>query len=195
MYAGRVSVEKNLPMLVEAFKQLCSTRHDVALVVAGDGPYLAQMRAALKGLPAYFMGFADDALLRVLYASSDLFAFPSQTDTLGQVVMEAQASGLPVLVSDEGGPREMMDDGVTGMVLPGANAPAWCAAMNDLIEDEPLRMRMARTARHRMARFSGANAFAAFWQAHVSAIAKTAESHADEPTAEKVAQSAETVGA
>ena len=180
LYAGRVSVEKNLPMLVEAFKALCERRRDVALVVAGDGPYLVQMQKALQGLPAYFLGFQNDQQLRVLYASSDVFAFPSRTDTLGQVVMEAQASGLPVLVSDEGGPREMMDDGLSGFVLPGADAAAWCKAMNDLIADEPLRQRMSRTGPLRMARYSPANAFETFWSAHVGAAAHTAAKEAAE---------------
>ena len=125
LYAGRVSVEKNLPLLAEAFRQLCACRHDAALIIAGDGPYVPQMRKVLAGLPAYFLGQQDDASLRTLYASSDLFAFPSRTDTMGQSVMEAQASGLPVLVSDEGGPREMMDEGLTGLVLSGKDAKAW----------------------------------------------------------------------
>ncbi len=169
LYAGRVSVEKNLPMLVEAFRMLQATRKDVALVIAGDGPYLPKMREAARGLPVHFLGFQDDDSLRRLYAGSDLFAFPSRTDTLGQVVMEAQASGLPVLVSDEGGPREMMDDGLTGLVLPGTDASAWASAMNDLLDDEPRRLRMSRTAPHRVARHSPANAFAAFWDAHRTA--------------------------
>jgi glycosyltransferase involved in cell wall biosynthesis len=169
LYVGRVSAEKNLPLLVESFKLLCATRRDAALVIVGDGPYLCKMRDALAGLPAYFLGFQDDASLRVLYASSDLFAFPSRTDTLGQVVMEAQACGLPVLVSDEGGPREMMDDGLSGLVLPGADAAAWSRAMADLLDDAPLRQRMARTAPLRMARYSRAHAFESFWAAHVAA--------------------------
>ena len=178
LYAGRVSVEKNLPMLVEAFKKLCVERQDVALVIAGDGPYLEPMKKALGGLPAYFLGVQNDSELPTLYASSDLFAFPSRTDTLGQVVMEAQASGLPVLVSDVGGPKEMMDDGVTGQVLSGADASTWHRAISDLIEDAPLRQRMARTAPHRMARFSPANAFAAFWEAHMSAATQAADKEA-----------------
>ena len=134
LYAGRVSVEKNLPLLVDAFKKLAASRRDTALVVAGDGPYLAEMKAALKDCPAYFLGFQSDAELGPLYASSDLFVFPSRTDTLGQVVMEAQASGLPVLVSDEGGPKETIDDGLTGLIVPGRDARRWCAAMEELLQ-------------------------------------------------------------
>ena len=82
------------------------------------------MKAALAGLPAYFLGYRNDGQLAPLYAGSDLFVFPSRTDTLGQVVMEAQACGLPAIVSNEGGPKEIVADGVTGLVLPGNDAGA-----------------------------------------------------------------------
>ena len=169
LYVGRISVEKNLPLLVEAYRRLVSSRKDVALVVAGDGPYLETMRQALAGTPAYFLGYQNDSQLGTLYASSDLFVFPSRTDTLGQVVMEAQASGVPVLVSDEGGPKEMMDDGVTGHVLPGDDAALWCKTIDDLLNDEPRRQRMVRTAPQRIQRFSLETTFESFWAEHVTA--------------------------
>src|SRR4029079_7441236 len=118
LYCGRVSVEKSLPMLATAFRKLCGVRKDVALVVVGDGPYAAKMKAELADLPAYFLDFRDDRQLAPLYAGSDLFVFPSKTDTLGQAVMEAQACGLPAIVSNEGGPKETVADGVTGLVVP-----------------------------------------------------------------------------
>jgi glycosyltransferase involved in cell wall biosynthesis len=172
LYAGRVSLEKNLPFLVEAFRLLCRQRQDVALVVAGDGPYRAEMEKAAAGLPVHFLGFQNDQELSALYASSDLFVFPSATDTLGQVVAEAQAAGLPVLVSDQGGPKELMDDQITGLVLPtgGATATAdWAAAINGLLSDSAQRMRMSRTAPRRAARFSRGQMFEVFWNEHVLA--------------------------
>src|SRR5690606_11436555 len=125
LYCGRVSVEKNLPLLVESFKRLCQIRRDTALVIAGTGPYLEEMRKQLLGHPAYFLGYQNDAQLGPLYCGADLFVFPSRTDTLGQVVMEAQASGLPVLVSDAGGPKEMIEDQATGLVIPGNDPNRW----------------------------------------------------------------------
>lgn len=183
LYVGRVSVDKNLPMLTEAFKKLCGARRDVALIVAGDGPYLPQMRQALAGLPVDFVGVQDDASLRALYASSDLFVFPSRTDTMGQAVMEAQASGLPVLVSNQGGPHEMMDDGLTGMVLPATDSTAWSRAIDELLEDAPRRQRMARTAPTRMARFVPSHAFETFWESHLTAAANAAERESGEVAA------------
>jgi glycosyltransferase involved in cell wall biosynthesis/predicted metal-dependent phosphoesterase TrpH len=169
LYCGRVSVEKNLPMLIKAFGRLCERRRDAALVIAGDGPYLATMRKALAGLPAYFPGYQEDHQLAPLYASADLFVFPSRTDTLGQVVMEAQASGLPVLVSADGGPRESIDDGRSGMVLPGDDPDRWAGAMQELLEDEPRRQKMAHAAAGRAGRWSLQKTFDAFWAAHLSA--------------------------
>jgi glycosyltransferase involved in cell wall biosynthesis/predicted metal-dependent phosphoesterase TrpH len=182
LFCGRVSVEKNLPFLVESFKRLCLLRRDTALVVAGDGPYLGAMRRELRGLPAYFLGFQDDAGLAPLYASADLFVFPSVTDTMGQVVIEAQASGLPVLVSDQGGPREVMSDQVTGLVLPAADPNTWTLAIHELLKDEPRRIRMAHSGPPRMTRFALPAMFDAFWQAHASAVAR-AQSSIEEPSA------------
>lgn len=172
LYCGRVSVEKNLPMLVDAFRRLCDMRRDTALVIAGDGPFGQRMREALKGLPAYFLGYQNDQQLGPLYASADLFAFPSTTDTLGQVVMEAQASGLPVFVTDIGGPREIMDDGVTGRVLPADDPQAWADAIADLLDDESTRQRMSRTAPGRINRFSLTRTFEAFWDEHLAAASR-----------------------
>jgi glycosyltransferase involved in cell wall biosynthesis len=166
-YAGRVSLEKNLPFLVDAFKQICARRRDVALVIAGDGPYMADMKKIVAGLPVYFLGYQDDTTLPTLYASSDLFVFPSETDTLGQVVIEAQAAGLPVLVSDKGGPQEVMDDGITGLVLPANDAADWETEITQLLDDTPRRQRMGRSASQRMARFSTAKAFDVFWDTHL----------------------------
>jgi glycosyltransferase involved in cell wall biosynthesis len=170
LYVGRVSVEKNLPLLADAFRQLCRTRNDTALIVAGDGPYSSDMQRKLVGTPSYFLGHQNDQQLGRLYASADLFAFPSRTDTLGQVVMEAQACGLPVVVSTEGGPKEMMDDGITGISAPARDPRIWSSALNSLLDDPPRRQRMARAAPQRAATFSLQRTFEDFWTEHLLAV-------------------------
>jgi glycosyltransferase involved in cell wall biosynthesis/predicted metal-dependent phosphoesterase TrpH len=167
LYVGRVSAEKNLAVLASAFDRLSRHRHDVALVVVGDGPYAAEMQRQLSGKPAYFLGYRQGETLAALYASADLFVFPSRTDTLGQAVLEAQASGITVIVSDAGGPREVMDDGVTGRIVAGDNPNDWAEAIDDLLDDVVGRLRMGRTAAQRAARFSRADLFDAFWDQHV----------------------------
>ena len=122
LYVGRVSREKGLHHLAEAFRRAAAhrpdPRPDLRLIVVGDGPYLAEMRAETAGLPVVFTGALDGDDLARAYASADIFAFPSATDTFGNVVLEAQASGLPVIVTDSGGPAENVEPGVTGLVVP-----------------------------------------------------------------------------
>jgi glycosyltransferase involved in cell wall biosynthesis len=184
LYCGRVSAEKNLSLLAAAFKQLCARRQDVALVIAGDGPYIADLRKELGLLPAYVLGMQDDDALARLYASSDLLAFPSRTDTLGQVVMEAQASGLPAMVSNEGGPKEIVDDGVSGLVLPATQPAVWAAAMDELLSNDTRLRAMAKAAPLQVAQLSPGRTFEAFWAVHANAV---------EPGAASLNQKAATV--
>jgi glycosyltransferase involved in cell wall biosynthesis len=170
LYAGRLSVEKNLPLLVDVFKRLCATRCDTALVLAGEGPYLETMRARLAHLPAYFPGPQDDAQLGVLYSTSDLLVFPSRTDTLGQVVIEAQASGLPAIVSNEGGPKETVEHDVTGLVIASGDPRTWCDAIERLLDDEPRRLHMGAAAASRASRYALARTFGSFWADHLAIV-------------------------
>jgi glycosyltransferase involved in cell wall biosynthesis len=174
LYVGRVSVEKNLPLLTKAWplaRRTAAARGLAAeLIVVGDGPYRSPMQEALRGDGVHFLGFRHGAELSRLYASSDLFVFPSLTDTLGQVVLESQASGLPVLVSDRGGPKEVVDEGITGFILPGDRAGAWAEAIATLATDPERRQRMGRSAVTRSARYSLKGCFEQFWEVHEAAL-------------------------
>jgi glycosyltransferase involved in cell wall biosynthesis len=167
LYAGRISVEKNLPLLADAFRRFCEMRRDAALILAGDGPYREAMQKALGHLPVHFLGTQSDDQLAVLYASADLFVFPSRTDTLGQVVMEAQASGLPAIVSPDGGPKESIEDNRTGVIIDAADPARWAATISELLNDAPRRHRMSQLAAQRTARQSLSTTFEAFWNAHL----------------------------
>lgn len=103
LYVGRISKEKDLHVLARAFRNLTQTHLDVELILVGDGPYLQELKELLAGTPSIFTGYREGEELATIYASCDLFAFPSATDTFGNVVLEAQASGLPVIVTDSGG--------------------------------------------------------------------------------------------
>ena len=104
LYAGRVSREKDLHLLAEAFRRLWAEQPDITLTIVGDGPYLEDLRQLLRGTPTTFTGYREGEELATLYATSDLFVFPSATDTFGNVVLEAQASGVPIIVTNQGGP-------------------------------------------------------------------------------------------
>jgi glycosyltransferase involved in cell wall biosynthesis len=174
LYVGRVSEEKNLRLLAEAWKWVAGRVPDAALVIVGDGPFREEMSRMLAGTPAYFLGKKGDADLGPLYASADAFLFPSRTDTLGQVVMEALVSGLPALVSDVGGPSELVDDHETGLVLPAEHprdTNAWSEAITRILEDHPLRTRLAGNAREGASRYTLAKSFESFWSVHERAAA------------------------
>ncbi|HEY1629250.1 MAG TPA: glycosyltransferase, partial [Tepidisphaeraceae bacterium] len=96
--------------------------------------------------------------------------FPSRTDTLGQVVMEAQACGLPAIVSNEGGPKETVEHNVTGLVMSTHDPADWRQAIEELLDDEPRRQRMGRMASGRMARFSIDRTFESFWADHLAIV-------------------------
>ncbi len=147
LYVGRVSREKGLEMLVDAFRELVDSGAIIALAVIGDGPYRVEMEAALSGYPASFTGYLAGEQLQSGYASADLFVFPSATDTFGNVVLEAQASGLPVIVSDEGGPRELMINGETGLVFRAGSTSGLVGAIRFLVSDRQQMTQMGINAR------------------------------------------------
>jgi glycosyltransferase involved in cell wall biosynthesis len=162
-------VEKNVDLLADAFERVCQRRRDVALVLAGVGPHMAALKQRLSGLPAHFAGAVADDDLAALYASSDLLVFPSTTDTLGQVILEAQASGLPALVSTLGGPRELVEHETTGLVLPATDPAVWASAIQSLLDDPARLARMSEAAVRRMNRYSLGNTFDQFWERHLRA--------------------------
>ena len=170
LYVGRVSEEKNLDCLVYAFQQLCERRDDTCLVVVGDGPYLDTVKAKLQGFPAVFTGRQTGRELSRIYASCDVFAFPSETDTFGVVLIEAQASGVPVVVSDRGGTRHAMRDGVTGRVLRPMSPERLRRALDAMLEDPATFGSMKRAARRYAEGHTPEKSFEAFWRFHRSLL-------------------------
>jgi glycosyltransferase involved in cell wall biosynthesis len=163
IYVGRVSKEKNLHLLADAFAQMTQTRKDVHLVVVGDGPYLEEMRTSMQDLPCHFTGYLSGDALSEIYASSDLFVFPSTTDTFGNVVLEAQASGLPVIVTDEGGPCENMVHQETGLIVPADDRKALLEAMQTLVNNPQRINTMGSAARKYVETRSFEAAFLKTW--------------------------------
>ena len=146
LYVGRIGLEKNLDTLADAFVELRKERPDVHLALVGDGPYRKALEAKLAGEPVTFTGFLEGQELSIAYASADVKLFPSTTDTWGNAPLEAQASGLPVVVSDQGGPQELMVHEVTGYCVKGREVHALVDAMHKLL-DLDRRKRMGAAAR------------------------------------------------
>jgi glycosyltransferase involved in cell wall biosynthesis/predicted metal-dependent phosphoesterase TrpH len=117
LYAGRLTREKGVELLAESFLRARRFEPRLHLLLAGGGPEEGELRARL-GEHASFLGWLEGEELARAYASSDLFLFCSRTDTYGQVVLEAGASGLPVVAVAEGGPAALVEDRGTGMLCP-----------------------------------------------------------------------------
>jgi glycosyltransferase involved in cell wall biosynthesis/predicted metal-dependent phosphoesterase TrpH len=117
LYAGRLSKEKGVDLLADAFLEANRRDPRLHLVLAGGGPEEDLLRARL-GERATFLGWLSGDALASAYASADAFLFASSTETFGQVVLEAQASGLPVVAVDRGGPACLIEQGETGLLAP-----------------------------------------------------------------------------
>ena len=167
LYVGRISKERNLELLTEAFLQVSRERGDVRLVVVGDGPYLERMRRELSSTKALFTGALHGDKLSQAYASSDLFLYPSSADTMGHVVLEAQASGLPALVGDLGGARENLIPEETGRILPGDDPGAFARNILALLNNPDRLSAMASQARQSMEKLSAETAFLRTWDIYM----------------------------
>jgi glycosyltransferase involved in cell wall biosynthesis len=150
LYVGRITKEKNLHLLSRAYKMLYQQHRDIQLIIVGDGPYLAEMQEELRGASCFFTGYLNWDNLATVYASCDIFIYPSTSDSFGQVVLEAQASGLPVIVTDRGAPQENIIAGQTGLAIKGDDAGSIVDALQFLIANPTTARAMSRAARQYM---------------------------------------------
>ena len=142
LYAGRQTIEKGVDLLADSFLAARGRDPRLHLLLAGGGPEEARLRERL-GDAATFLGWLEGDELAATYASADLLLFCSETDTFGQVLLEAQASGLPVVAVRAGGPVELVETGRSGLLCP-PDAEAIGAAVAGLAADPGERERLAR---------------------------------------------------
>jgi glycosyltransferase involved in cell wall biosynthesis len=144
LYVGRVSWEKNLRLLIQAYRRMDHRR--CHLVIVGNGPAIAEVRNQLRGVPTTFTGYLVGEDLAAAYASADIFAFPSYTETFGQVVLEAMASGLPVVGLEADGVCDLVRHEQSGLLL---NMPVnvgeeeierYCAYLTRLVDNQQERV-------------------------------------------------------
>jgi glycosyltransferase involved in cell wall biosynthesis len=146
-YVGRIAVEKNVTFLTEALARVASDRPGARFLFVGDGPARPEVERRM-GPQARFVGYRSGADLADHYAAADLFAFSSLTETFGNVVLEALAAGLPVVALRAGGVADIVQNGVTGLLLESNATPAQFArAVTTLFDDAELRARIAESAR------------------------------------------------
>jgi phosphatidylinositol alpha 1,6-mannosyltransferase len=131
LYVGRLSPEKRVEWLLPLLTAVPQAR----LAIVGDGPAREKLAARFAGAPAVFTGYLRGADLARAYAAADLFVFPSANETLGNVLLEAMASGLPVVAARAGGPLDIVTEGQTGLLFAPDNQAEWITAVTRLVQD------------------------------------------------------------
>jgi glycosyltransferase involved in cell wall biosynthesis len=152
LFVGRMVQEKGLDELCEAALLLRKKGYRFHLAFAGDGPYRKVME---KRLPqAHYFGFIQGKELSELYASSDLFVFPSTTETFGNVVLEAFASGLPAVAADQGGSADLVRPGVNGLLAKPLDGRDFSQKIRNLLDHPRMTARLRQGALHTASLFN-----------------------------------------
>lgn len=145
LYAGRISPEKGL----DAFRSVLEASPQAVGVLVGDGPARADLEAGLDGLDVVFTGFLRGEALATAFASADVFFMPSATETLGFVVLEAMASGVPVVAANAGGVPDLVAHGETGWLYEPGRPLEGARRVAELLAEDGRRRHFAMLARKR----------------------------------------------
>jgi glycosyltransferase involved in cell wall biosynthesis len=157
-FIGRISKEKNLEFLNRVWRKFAALHSDVELMYVGYGWYLEEIKKSFEGdNSVHFAGEQGGKALASLYADSDFFLFPSVTDTFGNVVVEAMSTGTPALVSNYGGPHDIVLDDAAGRILP-IDEDAWLNALEEcrriFLEEPETYANMRKTAHERSLKYT-----------------------------------------
>ncbi len=147
LYVGRVSKEKDIYVLQESYEKIVNKFKDrVALIITGGGP---ELKTYKKSFPrgTIFTGYKSGIELAQIYASSDIFIFPSSTETFGNVVLEAMASGLPVIAADAGGVKDTVKNKINGVLFKPGDASELTDLIIEIIENESIKNSIKCNAR------------------------------------------------
>lgn len=147
LYVGRLAAEKNLTLLQETLQAMREVRPDMAQVIVGDGPSRPHLEKALPD--AHFTGFVDKQTLIRHYASADIFIFPSLSETWGNVITEAMASGLAVVAFHHAASAELIQNGHNGVTVTPDDGHAFQQAAAELCQHPADYARLGRVARLR----------------------------------------------
>lgn len=154
MYVGRMSREKDLGTLAEVMRGVRERVPGARLAMVGSGPHRAELERLLDPASTTFTGYLSGAELAAAYASAEVFAFPSTTETLGLVALESMASGVPVVGARAGGIPFVIDDGATGFLVEPDDVPGWVDRLTRVLTDPELRGTMSTSARTEAQRHS-----------------------------------------
>jgi glycosyltransferase involved in cell wall biosynthesis len=140
---SRLAPEKSVGFLADVLDQL----PDVCLAIVGDGPQRGELEQRFAGKNAHFIGYLQGEALAEAYASADAFVYASETETMGNVVLEAMACGCPVIAPRAGGIPSLIEDGTTGLLFKPRHLDEAVRAARRMLEDVSFRARLGRAAR------------------------------------------------
>lgn len=169
LYTGRISVEKNLDKLLKLWQE--EKFENSELILVGDTEITGLNKEELKKSNITFLGRKQELALSKIYASSDSFIFPSTTDTLGQVVMEALSSGLPVIVSNKGGPKTFVNEEF-GYIVDINSLDELSNAIKELAKKDEVYMAKKEAAYSFMRDKSISHSFLNFWANNIKIFKK-----------------------
>ncbi|MBD2462921.1 glycosyltransferase family 1 protein [Oscillatoria sp. FACHB-1407] len=154
LYVGRLSAEKE----IDRIKPVLQAVPDARLALVGDGPYRQELEAHFAGTSTYFVGYLTGQDLASAFASADAFIFPSRTETLGLVLLEAMAAGCPVIAANAGGIPDIVTDGVNGYLFDPEDEEGAIAATQRLLANTQVRDSLRQNARQEAERWGWAAA-------------------------------------
>ena len=180
-FVGRLVKEKNTGLLARIFDIIKRRGLKVRPMIVGDGPELATMTAALPN--GIFAGFLHGEELARAYASSDVFLFPSESETFGNVTLEAMASGLPAVNAIASGSNSLVVEGQTGFLCDARKAEDFAAQLEILVNDAGMRRSMGQAARDRSLAFSWDSILSGLLASYMTVLEEAAQSKDGGPDA------------
>ena len=141
---SRLAPEKNVGFLADVIREV----PEACLAVVGDGPHRPELERRFSGLDAHFVGYLKGEELAEAYASADAFVYASETETMGNVVLEAMASGCPVVAAKAGGIPSLLAHASTGFLYTPGDLNEAVGFVRTLLADPELRSRLGQAARH-----------------------------------------------
>jgi glycosyltransferase involved in cell wall biosynthesis len=154
LYIGRLSAEKQ----IERIRPVLDAMPQVRLALVGDGPHRQHLERIFQGTPTTFVGYLAGEELASAYASGDAFLFPSSTETLGLVLLEAMAAGCPVVGANRGGIPDIVSDGINGCLYEPDRNDSLITAVERLMGSTETRLELRRSARREAERWGWAGA-------------------------------------
>ena len=156
LFVGRLAAVKGLPVLFDALKSALTVRPDLRLTLIGDGPDRKQLEAEVKDMglsrAVTFAGYKDQSEVAKALKASDLLVLPSFAEGVPVVLMEAMAAGKPVVTTRIAGVPELVEDGVSGLLVPPGDSDALATAICAALSDSRTHARMGAAGRAKVAR-------------------------------------------